>query len=81
MNEPRLFPFSIKTKLNKKYHHKTGTFKNPSWRYNGQKTSIIRANLDKLFWTKDGGLIQKSFIIIDTNVSDHRPLISTFEIK
>jgi endonuclease/exonuclease/phosphatase family metal-dependent hydrolase len=81
MNEPRLFPFSVRSKLRQDFNHRTGSFINPSWRYRGQTTTILRANLDRLFWSKNHKLIQKSFYIIDTNVSDHRPIISTFEIE
>ncbi len=79
MNEPRLFPFSIRPKLKRNFNHRTGSFINPSWRYRGQTTTLLRANLDRLFWSKDHNLVQKSFIIVDTNVSDHRPIISTFD--
>lgn len=81
MNEPRLFPFSIRSKLRRNFNHRTGSFINPSWRYRGQTTAILRANLDRLFWSKNHKLVQKSFIIIDTNVSDHRPIVSTFDIN
>jgi endonuclease/exonuclease/phosphatase family metal-dependent hydrolase len=80
MNEPRLFPFSIRHKLRNKFHHRTGSFANPSWRYRGQTTTLLRANLDRIFWSKNHNLVQESFLIIDTNVSDHRPIISTFSI-
>jgi endonuclease/exonuclease/phosphatase family metal-dependent hydrolase len=80
-NEPMRFPRSFKKMHEATLHHKSGTFRNPTWRYNASQRTPIRANLDRLFWTKQGTLELKKFEIIATNVSDHRPLAAVFELS
>lgn len=81
MNEPRFFPYSLKRQLRTRFNHKSGSFRNPTWRFRGHRAATLRANLDRMFWSKHEELSLKSFHIIDTNISDHRPMIAKFAIK
>jgi endonuclease/exonuclease/phosphatase (EEP) superfamily protein YafD len=80
-NEPMYFPRSFKRRTATHLHHRTGTKRNPTWRHNTWKRTPLRANLDKLFWTKNGSLELSEFIVIESHVSDHRPLYAEFIIK
>lgn len=77
-NEPRLMPGSF-YRANKDWlHHRTGTVLNPTWRYLSKRGHPIRANLDRLFWTKQSKLQLLNFKVLPIDVSDHRPIIATF---
>jgi endonuclease/exonuclease/phosphatase family metal-dependent hydrolase len=79
-NEPMYFPRSFKRRTDSHLHHVTGTKKNPTWRHNTWRRTPLRANLDKLFWTKNGALELIEFKVIESHVSDHRPLYAEFRI-
>jgi endonuclease/exonuclease/phosphatase family metal-dependent hydrolase len=80
-NEPMHFPKSFKSRTDKHFHHKTGSKRSPTWRHNNWKITPLRANLDRLFWSKDGFLEIDHFEIIESNVSDHKPIYASFRIK
>jgi endonuclease/exonuclease/phosphatase family metal-dependent hydrolase len=80
-NEPMYFPRSFKSRTAGHLHHITGTKRNPTWRHNTWRKTPLRANLDKLFWTKDGALELTEFKVIESHVSDHRPLFAEFQIS
>jgi endonuclease/exonuclease/phosphatase family metal-dependent hydrolase len=80
-NEPRVYPLSFTILTNKFLKFKTGSILKPTWIYNAAKLSPLRFNLDKIFWTKSPRIEMSKFEVIDSKVSDHRPLIATFEIK
>jgi endonuclease/exonuclease/phosphatase family metal-dependent hydrolase len=79
-NEPMYFPRSFKRRTADHLHHKTGSKRNPTWRHNTWRKTPLRANLDKLFWTKNGALELTEFKVIESHVSDHRPLFAEFQI-
>jgi endonuclease/exonuclease/phosphatase (EEP) superfamily protein YafD len=79
-NEPMFFPRSFKRLTRNQLHHKTGTKRNPTWRHNTWKKTPLRANLDRLFWTNDGTIEILHFSIIESHVSDHRPIYAEFEL-
>ena len=79
-NEPLYFPKSFKSRTDRHFHHKTGSKSNPTWRHNSWRVTPLRANLDRLFWSKNGRLQLEHFEIIESHVSDHRPLFATFTI-
>ncbi len=80
-NEPMHFPGSFKRLTNKQLHHRTGTKANPTWRYNTWEKTPLRANLDRLFWTKDGLIELIDYKIVESNISDHRPIFGEFNIQ
>jgi endonuclease/exonuclease/phosphatase family metal-dependent hydrolase len=80
-NEPMYFPRSFKRRTAGHLYHKSGTKRNPTWRHNTWQKTPLRANLDRLFWTKDGALELIKFSIIESHVSDHRPMYASFKIK
>lgn len=80
-NEPMHFPKSFKSRTDKHFHHKTGSKMSPTWRHNTWKITPLRANLDRLFWSKDGFLELEHFEIIKSHISDHRPIFATFIIN
>jgi endonuclease/exonuclease/phosphatase family metal-dependent hydrolase len=80
-NEPMYFPGSFKRLTEKQLHHKTGTKTNPTWRHNTWKKTPLRANLDRLFWTKNGLLRLVGFNVVESHVSDHRPIFAEFDIN
>jgi endonuclease/exonuclease/phosphatase family metal-dependent hydrolase len=79
-NEPMYFPRSFKRRSAQHLHHITGTKKNPTWRHNTWRITPLRANLDRLFWTKNSNLELKYFEVIESHVSDHRPLFAEFDV-
>lgn len=80
LNEPLHLPGSF-TKTNRAtLNHRSGSFRNPTWRHNASPITPIRANLDQLFWTKKGILELGSFKVISSNISDHRPLFAEFSV-
>jgi endonuclease/exonuclease/phosphatase family metal-dependent hydrolase len=80
-NEPMHFPKSFKSRTDRHFHHKTGSKSNPTWRHNTWRITPVRANLDRLFWSKEGFLELDNFEIIESQVSDHRPIFATFIIN
>lgn len=80
-NEPMHFPKSFKSRTDKHFHHKTGSKISPTWRHNTWKITPLRANLDRLFWSKDGSIKLDHFEIIESHISDHRPIFATFNIN
>ncbi len=62
------------------FDHKTGDFHNPTWRWRSSPILPVRANLDHLFWNKDGLIALKSFEVLDRKPSDHSPLLARFTI-
>jgi endonuclease/exonuclease/phosphatase (EEP) superfamily protein YafD len=61
--------------------HRTGSLRNPTWRWNGQKRRIAQANYDKMLWTTNGSLRLKTFKILSRQPSDHSPLLGVFTVR
>ena len=80
-NEPGFMPRAFKNNVKDIMNMRTGSKRNTTWRLNAKPKTIVRANLDQLYWTKDSDFNVKSFEIIKTNVSDHRPIFATFKYK
>lgn len=78
-NEPALFPGHFKRRHRALLHYRSGTITNPTWRHRAWQLTPVRANLDHLYWTKQGTLCLDRFEVIETDVSDHRPLFAKFE--
>lgn len=81
MNEWRLIPGAFKAKVADVMHSRTGSVLNPTWRYNAHRFTPLRANLDYVYWSKNGEFSLKDFRVLSSNVSDHRPLLATFQYK
>lgn len=81
INEPGFMPQSLRMKLRESMHFRSGNLFNPTWRHNAYRYTLIRANLDQLFWSKDSFFILEKFEVIDSIVSDHRPLFAEFSFK
>jgi len=80
-NEPGFMPKSFARANKAALHYRTGKSFHTTWRFMAWSLMPIRANLDKLFWTRAGNLVIKRFRVIHTNVSDHRPLLATFAFQ
>jgi endonuclease/exonuclease/phosphatase family metal-dependent hydrolase len=80
-NEPMYFPMSFKNRTKKYLNHRTGTKINPTWRHNSWRITPLRANLDRLFWTKNGFLKLKKFNVLNVRVSDHKPIYAEFYVN
>jgi len=80
MNEWRLIPGSFRSKVADVMHSRTGSILHPTWRYNAHRSTPLRANLDYLYWSKDSDFTLKDFKVLVSDVSDHRPLLATFEL-
>lgn len=80
-NEPKFMPKSFKSRNKATHHHQTGTFLNPTWKYDASNKTLIRANLDRLFWSKEGSLELLKFEVVDTNISDHKPIYAVFDLN
>jgi len=78
-NEPDFMPRAFKNKVNDHMYFKTGSLAMPTWRHNAYPFTPVRANLDQLYWTKQSSFKLIDFTVIDTSVSDHRPIFATFE--
>ncbi len=63
------------------FQRKTGTFLNPTWRWNGQKRLIVRANYDNIFYKTSSRLNLKHFRVLDMHPSDHAPLLAVFSVQ
>lgn len=79
-NEPRGMPRSFFASTRSLLHHRTGTISNPTWSHNAYKITPIRANLDRIFWTKAGDLRLEDFTVIPVKTSDHKPLYARFRV-
>lgn len=78
-NEPGFMPGAFRFKTNDIMNFRTGTFSNPTWRNNANDSTLIRANLDQLYWTKQSDFKLIDFKLLNTQASDHRPILATFE--
>lgn len=81
-NEPRWFPRSFKYLVRGSMHHKTGDLRNHTWHHNASPKTVVRANLDRLFWSKRSrsGLQLNEFRVLESAVSDHKPLYAVFAL-
>lgn len=80
MNQWRFMPYSLRSRLADIMHVKTGSFLNPTWRYNAHRFTPLRLNLDYVYWSKAGGLRLTDFKVLASSVSDHRPILARFEV-
>jgi endonuclease/exonuclease/phosphatase family metal-dependent hydrolase len=78
MNQWRRMPGALRHKISDVMHSRTGTLLRPSWRYEAHRFTPLRANLDYLYWSKQSDFSLKSFKILVSSVSDHRPLLARF---
>lgn len=78
MNQWRFLPRSLQARLTDIMHVKNGSFLKPTWRYNAHRFTPLRLNLDYVYWSKTSDLQLKSFKVLSSSVSDHRPLLATF---
>jgi endonuclease/exonuclease/phosphatase family metal-dependent hydrolase len=81
MNEWRFMPGSFKSKVKDVMHVKTGSLLNPTWRYDARRFTLLRLNLDYIYWSKRSDFYLKDFEILSSDVSDHRPLLATFALS
>jgi endonuclease/exonuclease/phosphatase family metal-dependent hydrolase len=81
MNEWRLIPGAFRAKAADVMHSRTGTVLNPTWRHNAHRFTLLRLNLDYLYWSKHSDFALKDFKVLSSRVSDHRPLFATFEYE
>lgn len=81
MNEWRLIPEAFRAKVADVMHSRTGSVLNPTWRYNAHRFTPLRANLDYVYWSKNSEFYLKDFRILSSDVSDHRPLLATFQYE
>lgn len=77
-NEPGFTPNAFKHAIKDSMYMRTGTAFDTTWRHRAKPTALIRANLDQLYWSKDGDLTLTTFEVVKTSISDHRPLVATF---
>ncbi len=81
MNQWRLIPGSFRHKALDVMHSRTGSVLSPTWRHNAHRFTPLRLNLDYLYWSKNSDFYLKDFEVLPGNVSDHRPLLATFEYR
>ena len=79
MNEWRLIPGSLRRKVADVMHSRTGTLLSPTWHYEAHQFTPLRANLDYLYWSKQSDFSIKNFKVLASSVSDHSPLLASFE--
>jgi endonuclease/exonuclease/phosphatase family metal-dependent hydrolase len=79
-NQPGFMPRSFKKSTAHILNFKSGTRLNPTWKNKARRLTPIMANLDHLYWAKNSNLTLKDFKIIDSPVSDHRPIVAVFEV-
>lgn len=60
---------------------RTGSVRNPTWRWNGQRRRFALANYDNILWTKQGKLHLEEFKVLPRTPSDHSPLLGIFSIR
>jgi endonuclease/exonuclease/phosphatase family metal-dependent hydrolase len=80
MNEWRLIPRAFRHKVADVMHPRTGSFLHPTWRYDAHRFAPLRLNLDYVYWNKQSDFVLKDFKILTSNVSDHQPLLATFNL-
>lgn len=78
-NEPGFMPKAFKNKVADVMKFRTGSIAHPTWRHNGYRFTPIRANLDQLYWSRKSNFELTDFEVIDSPVSDHRPLFAKFQ--
>jgi len=81
LNEPGFMPKAFKNTTKDTVHTRTGSTLDTTWRHGARQKSLIRANLDQLYWSKHSDFILDTFEVIDTNVSDHRPIFARFQLS
>lgn len=79
MNEWRLIPRAFRRKVRDTMHSRTGSILNPTWRYNARRFTPLRLNLDYVYWSKQSDFSLKSFKVLSSGISDHQPILATFE--
>ncbi|GEM_PF-2837160 len=79
MNEWRLMPGSLRHKVSDVMRARTGSILKPSWYYNAHRFTPLRLNLDYIYWSKGSDFYLKDFKVLSSTISDHRPLLATFE--
>jgi endonuclease/exonuclease/phosphatase family metal-dependent hydrolase len=79
MNQWRSIPGSLRRKVADVMYSRTGTLLNPTWRHNAHRFTPLRLNLDYVYWSKQSDFSIKSFEVLSSDVSDHRPLLASFE--
>jgi len=79
-NEPSFMPRSFKNTTSEILNFKTGTLRYPTWRHKALHMTPLRSNLDQVYWTKKGSIQLTNFEIIDSDISDHRPVLAIFEV-
>lgn len=60
---------------------RTGTFRNPTWRWGGKRRRLLRANYDHLIYRNDGNLRLEHFAVLNRRPSDHAPLLAQFRFS
>ena len=80
-NEPGFMPKAFKDNVADIMHMRTGATWDTTWRLEGMQHVPIRANLDQLYWAKKSNFTLERFEVVETNVSDHRPMVATFRIQ
>ncbi|HEX3082799.1 MAG TPA: endonuclease/exonuclease/phosphatase family protein [Candidatus Saccharimonadia bacterium] len=65
--------------LSRSYNRATGTFRQPTWRWAGQRRRLLRANYDNVLWSRDG-LNLHAFSVLPSMPSDHAPLLAHFRL-
>lgn len=80
INEPKNMPNSF-VHITKDYlSHKTGNYKKSTWSLNGKEVKPLSANLDKIFWATNGKIQLNKFEVIDSKISDHKPIYAEFMV-
>ena len=80
MNEWRLIPRAFRHKVADVMYSRTGSILHPTWRYDAHRFAPLRLNLDYVYWSKQSDFALKDFKVLVSDVSDHRPLLATFEL-
>ncbi len=78
MNQWRLMPGAFRSKIADVMWSRTGSLLNPTWRYNARRFTLLRANLDYVYWSRQSDFKLEAFQVLQSNVSDHRPFLATF---
>jgi endonuclease/exonuclease/phosphatase family metal-dependent hydrolase len=81
MNEWQFVPGSFRSSVRDVMHSRTGSILRPTWHHNARRFTPLRLNLDYVYWSKESDFYLKDFKILSSNVSDHRPLLATFQHK
>lgn len=78
-NEPNFMLNSFKKQVKRMMNYRSGTRIRPTWSHNGTKLTPIRANLDQLYWSKNSDFELEKFEIVNSRVSDHKPIYAVYE--